>query len=126
MGGLSETPRFSSKAHWTLALLICRMLLTQVLMQVVFRYRVHPGTAIADRKAMMATTIIISTRVNPRRVRRICPLRGLSLPALRQGFALFITFYAQLRQEIGSWKNISRLPAILRFQSAPIGLRTRS
>ena len=56
---------FFSSAHCCLAESICFMLAMQVFCRATLRARTKFGNAIAAKRPMMATTIMISTRVKP-------------------------------------------------------------
>src|SRR2546423_12052811 len=61
----SPVLRFVSIAYWSTAESIMRKSLRIRLAWERLRARKNPGTAIAARRAIMATTIMISTRVKP-------------------------------------------------------------
>src|ERR1700674_2472816 len=63
--GVAEVCWPRSKAHCCFAESIIRRLLIQAFVWAVCRARTKLGIAIAANKPMMATTIIISTRVKP-------------------------------------------------------------
>src|SRR5215471_6129422 len=62
---VAVSPFFFSSAHSWMAPSIWRRLLIQAFIWEVVRALMKLGIAIAARRPMMATTIIISTRVNP-------------------------------------------------------------
>src|SRR6202795_1321864 len=97
MATVAPVVRFVSIAYWSHAESIIRRSLRILVACERLRARRNPGTAIAANNAMIATTIIISTRVKP-------PRRLLSLFIIFGFSCLFDCVFRDLHRRFGLYK----------------------